>query len=143
MKMATFDVQLSEIKKNPTLYKGGLFILGGIIVSTTATEKGSLIEAVHVPVDSMGYLRGIGYVSGRYLAIYPKDRGVLDSMMYRKQREVTLAGKFIGLKSGQGMIHLREYVYPIFEIKELYLWNELKTGYYPDELLHAPSDEND
>jgi len=75
---ATFNYQSSEIKQNPASYRGNLFVFGGIIVSTTAVERGSLIEALYAPVDSRGYLKNVQDTGDRYLAIYPKDYGFLD-----------------------------------------------------------------
>jgi outer membrane lipoprotein len=49
-------------------------------------------------------------------------------MVYKKGREVTLAGEFVEARKGK--IDEMEYVYPVFEIREIYLWEE-RTGYYP------------
>ncbi len=124
MKRSTFNVQLSELKKDPGLYKGSLFILGGIIISTEVTEKGSVIEAIHVPVNSRGHLESIETTTGRYLAIYPEDDGLLEPVIFRKSRKMTLAGKFIGIQTKK--INEVERIYPIFEIKELHLWRQWK-----------------
>lgn len=129
MKVAAIDVPLSDIRKNPDLYKGKLFLLGGVIVNTRLTEKGSMIEAVYVPVDSRGYLRGIKLAEGRFMAIFPKDRGLLDPIIYRRGREITLAGELI--ETHKGRIDELEFTYPVFEIKELYLWEERRLDYIP------------
>ncbi len=136
MKRGIFDAQLPEIKQHPESYKGKLFILGGIIVKTTITSSGSLIEAIYVPVNSRGYLKDIGGANWRFLAIYP-GKEILDPMIFREKREITLAGEFIGTRSGK--IGEMDYIYPFFEIKEIYLWEEEKDyyrmyyppGYYP------------
>ncbi|MDH5203514.1 MAG: Slp family lipoprotein [Nitrospirota bacterium] len=122
MKIASRDVPISDMRKNPIFYSGKLFILGGLIVNTKLTERGSLIEAVYVPVDSRGYLKDVESLNGRFLAIFPKEKGILDPLIYRKGREITLAGAFIETRTGK--IDEMEYTYPVFEIKELYLWEE-------------------
>ncbi len=126
---ATKDIPLSKIRKNPDLYRGRLFIFGGIIVSTKITEKGSLIEAVHVPVDSRGNLKDVDRSEGRFLAIYPEDKGLLDPLIYKKERKITLAGELIETQTGK--LGDLQYTYPLFEIKDIYLWEERKD-YYQD-----------
>lgn len=128
MDVAVRDVPLSEIKRNPELYKGRLFILGGVIVDTKVTAEGSLIEALYVDVDSRGYLKGFGFSNGRFLALFPKESGLLDPVIFRRGREITVAGEFIEEKKGK--IDEMEYVYPFFEIKEIYLWEEKKDYYF-------------
>lgn len=132
MNRGILDVRLSEIKNNAVFYRGKLFILGGIIVHTTVTKKGSLIEAIYVPVDSRGYFKGIRASNGRFLAIYPKENGLLDPMIFHKKREITFAGVFIETRKGK--IDKMEYIYPLFEIKELYLWKERRDYYISPSL---------
>jgi outer membrane lipoprotein len=133
LKTGTFDVRLSELKQDPDADKGRLFILGGIIVKTTVIADGSLIEAIYVHADSRGYLRRIEPSNGRFLAIF-KGRDLLDPVIFHEKREITLAGEFIGTQ--KGMIGEMEYVYPLFEIREIYLWEEVKErDYY---YLYAP-----
>lgn len=123
------NVSLSDVQRNPDPYQGSLFILGGIIVDTKATPEGSLIEALHVPVDSRGYLEGIGTVQNRFLALFPKESGMLDPLVFKRNREITCAAEFRGLR--QGKIDDMEYWYPFFVIKELYLWPERTSYYWP------------
>jgi len=128
METAIRDVPISDIKNNPDLYKGKLFVLGGSIVNTKIIEKGSQVEAIYIPVDSRGYLKDVEPTSGRFLAILPKEKGTLDPLIYRKGRYITLAGEFIETRSGK--IDEMEYTFPVFEIIEIYLWKEEKV-YYP------------
>jgi len=128
MEKATRDFSLSDMRNNPDIYKGRLFILGGSIINTKITEHGSEIEAIYVPVDSRGYLKDVEPSNGRFLAIYPKERGILDPIIYCKGRNITLAGEFIETHSGK--IDEAQYTYPVFKIVEIYLWQE-KRDYYP------------
>jgi len=124
------DVPFSRLSEAPEVFKGKLFILGGLIVETRLVEKGSQVEALSVPVDSLGYLQGPARTQGRFLAWYPRSKGLLDPMVYRKGREVTLAGEF--MEARRGKIDEMEYVYPVFEISEIYLWEERRDYYtYP------------
>jgi len=124
------DFSLSDMRNNPDRYKGRLFILGGSIVNTKITDKGSQIEALYIPVDSRGYLQDVEPSSsdGRFLAIFSKERGTLDPLIYRKGRDITLAGEFIETRSGK--IDEMDYTYPVFKIIEIYLWKE-RRDYYP------------
>jgi outer membrane lipoprotein len=127
MKEGAREFSLANLQETPEVFRGKLFILGGLIVQTRLTDTGSQIEALSVPVDSLGYLRESEHTQGRFLAVYPKSKGVLDPMVYKKGREVTLAGEFVEARKGK--IDEMEYVYPVFEIREIYLWDE-RRGYY-------------
>jgi outer membrane lipoprotein len=128
MKQGARDLPFNELRDAPDSFKGRLFILGGVVVNTRFTETGSQIEALYVPVDSYGYLNQGGNTSGRFLALYPRTRGLLDPVVYKKGREITLAAEF--LETRKGKIDEMEYVYPVFEIKEIYLWDEMRNYYY-------------
>jgi outer membrane lipoprotein len=128
MDSAVRDFSFSDLKQNPEIYKGRLFVLGGIIANTKATAEGSLIEALYVPVDSRGHLKELGTSHARFLALLPKESGFLDPMIFRPDREITLAGEFIGTREGK--IDEMEYRYLFFRIEEVYLWEE-KTYYSP------------
>jgi len=127
MERGISDVSVSDIRNNPELYRKKLFIIGGMIVNTKFTQGGSQIEAVYIPVDSRGYLKDVE-ARERFLAILPKERGTLDPLIYSKEREITVAGEFIELRSGK--IDEAEYIYPVFEIVDIYLWKERSDYYY-------------
>ncbi|GBD99170.1 outer membrane protein slp precursor [bacterium BMS3Abin07] len=119
---ASREIPFSGLRINPDLYAGKLFVLGGIVVKTKVTADGSRIEAIYVPVDSNGYLQDIELPGNRFMAIYPKQQGLLDPLIYRKGRKITIAGEFTGTQTGK--IGEMEYKFPVFEIKDIYLWNE-------------------
>ncbi|MBI4687556.1 MAG: Slp family lipoprotein [Nitrospirae bacterium] len=130
MQKAILDVHFSELKQNPILNKGRLFVIGGIIAKTTITKEGSLIEAIYVPVNSRGYLKDVTATNERFLALY-RGEELLDPLVYQEKREVTIAGEFIEMRRGR--IGEMEYSYPFFEIKEIYLWpeeREINRRYY-------------
>lgn len=129
MDKAVREFSLSDLRNNPDPYKGKLFVLGGAIANAKITTAGSQIEALYIPVDSRGYLEDVelSATDGRFLAILRKERGTLDPLIYRKGRDITVAGEFIGTRSGK--IDEAEYIYPVFEIVQIYLWKERE--YYP------------
>jgi outer membrane lipoprotein len=128
MKQGARDIPLSAVRENPAVFKGRLFILGGIIVSTKLTEQGAMIEALAVPVDSYGYLTYDARYDGRFLALYPRSEGLIDPMIFSKGREITLAGEFVEVRKGK--IDEMEYAYPLFHVRQLHLWPEITTYYY-------------
>jgi outer membrane lipoprotein len=121
------EVPFSGLRETPDAYEGKLFILGGLIVESRFTGTGSQIEALAVPVDSLGYLESSERSQGRFLAVNPRSQGLLDPLVYRRGREVTIAGTFIEARKGK--IDEMDYVYPVFEIKQIYLWDERKDYY--------------
>ena len=118
---------LSHLVETPEVFKDHLFILGGVIVETKLTEKGSQIEALFIPVNASGYLRDSSRHQGRFLAFYSRSKGMLDPLIYKKGREITLAGDFVEVRKGK--IDEMEYAYPVFEIRQIYLWEEYQD--YP------------
>ena len=116
------NVSFAELRANPDAYKSKLYILGGLIVETRFTEQGSQIEVLAVPVDSYGYLKEHERSNGRFLAVYPKSKALLDPVVYKEGREVTLAGEFREIRKGK--IDDMEYDYPVFEIRQIYLFEE-------------------
>ena len=116
------EFQLSHLVETPEAFKDHLFILGGVIVDTKLTEKGSQVEALFIPVNRSGYLRDYQRHQGRFLAIYSRSKGILDPLIYKKGREITLAGDFMEVRKGK--IDEMEYPYPVFEIRQIYLWDE-------------------
>ncbi len=129
MRQGSREVQFNELRQTPDAYQGRLFILGGVITDIRLSDQGSQIEALYVPVDSYGYLKEEEPGQGRFLAIYPKSKGMLDPVVFKKGREITLAGEFAAIKKGK--IDEMEYEYPVFEIRQIYLWQEERYYVYP------------
>ncbi|HLG29198.1 MAG TPA: Slp family lipoprotein, partial [Candidatus Brocadiales bacterium] len=119
-----------EMKKDIDLYKGKLYVLGGLIVSTKFTEEDSVIEAAYISVDKNGNLKKTKPSNVRFLATLAKEKGILDPVLYKRGSEITVAGEFTGTKTEE--IEKMNYTYPVFDIKEVYLWEEKAEveGYY-------------
>jgi outer membrane lipoprotein len=125
LQQGIYNPNLTELKENKILNDGKLFIFGGIIVNTTATKEGSLIEAIYVPVSGRGYFKDwYREGGGRFMAIY-KQKEILDPVIYSPKREITLAGEFVGIRKGK--IGELDYEFPFFEIKDIYLWPDYKA----------------
>lgn len=128
MRSGTYNVTPASLIADPDHYNGHIIIFGGIIVDTKITPDGSLVEAVFVPVDVFGSLKDTEAIHGRFLALYPKNKGLLDPLIFIKERAITVAAEFKGVR--KGMIDKMEYTYPFFEIKDIYLWDESVEYYY-------------
>lgn len=122
------DVSFSRLRQEPAAYKGRLYVFGGVIVDDKLTASGSQLEAMHVPVDRYGHFLDRGMSEGRFLAFLPADERLLDPEVFRKGRRITIAGEFMDLR--QGKIDEMEYLYPVFRIKQVYLWPR-ERQYYP------------
>jgi outer membrane lipoprotein len=129
IEQGSLNVPLKSMQENPSQYTGRLYILGGLIVKTKFVPEGSLVEAVYVPVDSRGSLQDYKYAAGRFLALFPKAAGSLEPEIYKKGRKITIAGEFAGTRTGK--IDEADYIYPLFNIKEIHLWEEERPYGYP------------
>lgn len=127
-------VSFVQLRESAEQYQGRLFILGGVIIRTRLTQAGSQIEAMHVPVDGSGYFEERGRSEGRYFALLPKDGAIL--AVYRRGRRVTLAAEFAGIQKGR--IDEMEYAYPVFRIKQVYLWPRERAYVYPPSYYYDP-----
>jgi len=135
MERGAREFQLFHLVETPEVFKDHLFILGGVIVETKLTEMGSQIEALFIPVNASGYLKETSQYQGRFLAVYSRSKGILDPLVFKKGREITLAGDFMGVRKGK--IDQMEYAYPVFEIRQIYLHEEYQN--YPYAWPYYPS----
>ncbi len=116
------DIGFAELRKNPQAYKGEMVLLGGVIVEVMYKQEGTLLEIYQTKMDREDRPISLDVSEGRFLAKYD---GFLDSEIYRKGREVTIAGMVMGAKIMKlGEI---EYHYPYLLIKEIHLWKEEKA----------------
>lgn len=137
MKQGTRNPSLAVLVQNPDMYRGQLFILGGVIARTTLKAEGSEIEALYVPVDNWGYPQEAGPSSQRFLAVSRPEQGILDPLIYHKNRGITIAGVFTGIVSGR--VDEMGYVFPRFRIMQIYLEPKRPAAvyyyYYPPSYM--------
>lgn len=111
------DLTFSEVLGNPERYKGQMIILSGIILDAKHTKEGTLFEILQTPADFSGKPKDIDESEGRFLAL---DNRYPDINVYRRRREVTIAGTIEG-KEVQALGKI-EYGYPLIHVNEIYLW---------------------
>lgn len=121
------DVPMKQIADHPGNYKGQMFVLGGVIANTTVTDKGTLIEALFMPVDKKGYFKHEAG-SGRFMAFWPRKNGILDPLLYRRYNRITVAGTLAGTMRGK--IGSASYVFPVIDVSQIFLWSNVRY-YYP------------
>lgn len=119
----------SMLKENPDAYIGKYVLVGGVIAGTRNTDTGSQLEVMQVSLDGTGMPENTFRTEGRFLAV---SDSFLDSMIYKKERLVTMVGEVKGKK----IIALDEvdYTYPLIAIREIYVWktHDYDKGYpYP------------
>ncbi|MCE5194567.1 MAG: Slp family lipoprotein [Nitrospiraceae bacterium] len=130
MDMAAFNPSLADLNASSASFKGNLFVFGGKIINTRLTKDGSLIEALYVSVSSKGYIKDYDKQSLRFLALMPKEKGILDPLIFKKDMEITIAAIYRGTKTEK--LEELDYQYSYFEITEIYLWQEQQYNFRYD-----------
>ncbi|MDD4933506.1 MAG: Slp family lipoprotein [Methylacidiphilaceae bacterium] len=111
------------IRQDPTAYKGRLVILGGKIAQIQNQKNATVVEVVQRPLGSGERPSSSNQSGGRFLAVTPK---FLDPTIYKRGREVTVAGRLSGVQPGT--IGKRSYAYPLVTISQIHLWQPEMSG---------------
>jgi outer membrane lipoprotein len=120
------NITFEELNKSPDQYVGNSIMLGGVIVATENKNNGTLLEIYETKLDSSGEPVDIDDSRGRFLAM---DKNYLDSQIYRSGRKVTVVGEVKGVEVRK--IGEIDYKYPFIEIKDIYLWKNVRPHAYP------------
>ncbi|MFO8085379.1 MAG: Slp family lipoprotein, partial [Desulfobacterales bacterium] len=128
------EIFFEDIKRNPEAFEGKIVILGGDIIQVTNLKEGTQIEILQKPTDFLLKPRDTDQSHGRFMALIDY---YLDPAIYSKGRQVTVAGKIIGIKNkALGEI---EYIYPLIQAEEIHLWPKRRQDVYPYEYpYHYP-----
>ncbi|MEB2309301.1 MAG: Slp family lipoprotein [Candidatus Brocadiaceae bacterium] len=119
------ETTFSEVMKNPEHYQGQMIVLSGIIVAAENTKEGTLLQILQRPAGFRGRPKDVDKTEGRFLAL---DSRYLDTYVYTKGREITVAGEIMGKRTLP--LNKIEYTYPLIHVKELYLWQVIKDSDY-------------
>lgn len=109
-------VDTEAVLKDPESYKGKFIILGGVIISSRNTDEGTYLEVLERPLDSLERPEATDKSRGRFIILH---EGYLDSAVYSKGREITVAGEVMG-KMVRPLGEM-EYPYLLIKSKELHL----------------------
>ncbi len=123
---ADLDLTFQEVFQKPEAYKGEIVIWGGEIIQTINQKEGTtLIEISQRSLDWQEEPKEESSSGDRFLVLVEK---YLDPFIYRRGKEITVAGKIIGEKTKlRGEV---EYHYPYLLAKRVFLWRENYPYYY-------------
>jgi outer membrane lipoprotein len=122
------NIKFESLIEDTEALLGKRVLFGGVIVVTRNIEEGTEIELVHKNLDSAGNLEMGDYSGGRFLFF---SKGYLEPEIYSSGRKLIGVGKVTGQKLGK--VGDYPYRFPIIEIEELHLLNEMEQ--YP---LYSP-----
>jgi len=109
-------------------------MLGGSIVQTSNLPKFTELEVLQKPLDSSDRPEDVDTSAGRFLI---RCNRFLDSAVYAKGREVTVAGEVKGKESKP--LDQINYTYPVIGCNEIHLWATRPTyTYYPMPYWYDP-----
>ncbi len=119
------DARFELARKNPKAYLGKTFLLGGAIVNNISARQGSSLEILSYDLSSQGRPNRPNEIKGRFLAV---SKDFLDPALYKNDELVTLTGTLRGEE--KHTLNGADYIYPVFEIGEIYLWEKRQDRYY-------------
>ena len=136
MEQVNHNITFEELRENPTAFKGQTVLLAGVIVKNTNTPTGAILEIYQTQMDWEDRPVHTDVSKGRFLAQYGH---FLDPEIYGKQRQVTVAGKVLGVKRLK--LGEMEYPYPVIGAEAIHLWKkktQLPYDPYPWYPMGAP-----
>lgn len=112
-------ITYEALKKAPMAYQGQMVLLAGVIVKTTNTPQGATLEVYQTQMDWEERPIHTDVSKGRFLVRYHQ---FLDPEIYSKKREITVAGRVVGVKP----MPLGEmvYPYPVIQAQAIHLWEK-------------------
>ncbi len=114
-------VTFPKVLHNTEAYRGDTVIWGGYIIRTVNSHQGSQVFILQSLLGSWDKPKATETSEGRFIA----DSGsFLDPLVYRKGRQVTVAGMVTGVKSVTNKKTGITYTYPVVQIKQIYLWKQ-------------------
>jgi outer membrane lipoprotein len=119
-------VTLKAVRENPKAHIDEMTLWTGEIIGAKNEKEGTLIEILQKPPNLDNRPKPGDTTEGRFLALY---KGYLDVAIYKKGRDVTVAGRL----KGQRVLPLGEieYTYPVILVEEIHLWPERTEENYP------------
>lgn len=125
-KEVTRDLSLKEVIKDPNGYQGKVILWGGVIIESKNLKEGTRVIVLQKDLSRWGRPKESDKSQGRFIVLYP---GYLDTAIYRRDREITVAGEIIGQKVMP--IGDIDYTYPVLSPREIHLWREVEKAQYP------------
>ncbi len=98
--------------------RGQTVLWGGVIINTSNLESLTRIEVLAYPLNSKQIPQRDSDPLGRFIL---EHQGFLEPASYAEGRMVTVVGTVV--RSESGKVGGSDYVYPVIEASELYLWS--------------------
>lgn len=112
-------LSFAQLRADPEAFRDHTVILGGEILRCDNMQEGTLLEILQKPLDGYEKPQLTDLTEGRFMA---RCADYLDPAVYKRGREITIAGRVLGARKGR--IGEGEYTYPLISCLEVYLWPE-------------------
>lgn len=99
--------------------------MGGMIIESKNLEEETWIVVLQKDLDKWGRPKEWEGSQGGFIVLHP---GYLDKAIYRKDREITVAGEITGHKMMP--VNETEYAYPMLSPRGIYVWREEREAEY-------------
>ncbi|MBW2369270.1 MAG: Slp family lipoprotein [Deltaproteobacteria bacterium] len=126
-------VSFTATLENPSSYQEKMVLWGGEIISTRNQKDGTLIEILQKSLQYGNRPDQGDDTGGRFLALYD---GYLDSAVYAKGRQITVAGVIRGSRVRK--LDEIDYTYPLLAVEEIHLWTEITEEDHDHFFHHHP-----
>jgi outer membrane lipoprotein len=111
------DVTFEMVLEKPEAYAGKTLLLGGDIIEAQPFPKKTVITVLQRPLGLRDQPLSKNESKGRFIAEVP---GFLDPAIYRKGRQITVAGTFVAEEVRP--LGKMKYTYPVIRCREIHLW---------------------
>ena len=123
------SLTFKEVLQNPDVFKGKNVIWGGEIIETLNRKEGDTqVVVLQTPLTGRGEPKEAENSEGRFIF---QSSTYLDPQVYRKGRQVTVAGEIIGKETRP--VGEMSYQHPVMKSREIYLWEDYSDypPYFP------------
>jgi outer membrane lipoprotein len=118
-------VTLAQASASPAACTGTIVIWGGQVIQTVNDTNGGAIYVLELPLTSDERPVQHGVSAGRFIARSDK---YIDPEVFKPGRLITVAGQLAGTATEP--LQKTQYTYPMLSIKQLHLWQSVRTVYY-------------
>lgn len=133
-KETTPGITVMQVASDPAPFIGKKVLWGGIIISSENLAKGTKLDIVEVPLTAIMKPGNPDLSRGRFIV---EHDGFLDTTIYARGREITVAGEIVGTRKGN--IGEMDYTFPVLKGIKLHLWQPREDNYYSSEIFpHFP-----
>jgi outer membrane lipoprotein len=119
------NLSYKQVSADPNNYKDTPVRWGGVIIDVENEENQTLVQVLSYPLDYSGRPRTTKQSEGRFVV---KSAEFLDPAVYKKDREITVAGVLEGdieRKIGKKTVRL-----PLLSSTAIYLWPVYQANPY-------------